>query len=108
MPGTGRRIGCAAARLHALQQVHGLGTDRLSGQIPLEIESEFFGIGVATVGIFLQAFQADRFEVAVDIGIQESRRRRQTLHDLEKRVDGVSARNGGRPVSNSYRIAPRP
>ena len=83
------------------------GHDRLAGEEPPQVVGQRGGRGVALARLLLQALQAI---------VSRSRGRPGTSRDggtgsafmtCSRVSSAVAPRNGGRPVSSSYRIAPR-
>ena len=83
--------------------------DPFAAQPALQVLGQRLGRGVAPGRLLLQALQADRLQVAVDPRV-EPRGRLGRPRPGPARASPATGRawNGGRPVSSSYRIAPRP
>ena len=58
------------------------GVDRLAGKPAIKVQSEPAGRGIAFLGVFLQAFQADRLQVGMNLGIERSGTPRLLFDDL--------------------------
>ena len=92
---------------HPAEEPHRSGPDRLVVQEPAQVVGQLTSRGVPLPGLFLQALQADRLQgrAACRAGAREAApgARRTTCSRV---VTQSVPRNGGRPVSISYRITP--
>ena len=86
------------------QSLDGAGSprpDRLAGQPALEVVGQRLGRAITPLGLFCQALEADRFQVAVDPRIERTGTLRLLLYDLEQ---GVERRVGAerRPAGQQF------
>ena len=82
--------------------------DRFARQKPTQVLRQRLRAAVALLRLLPQALQADRLQVARHLRIEPRGGTGSSRSTCSSVSSGVSAWNGGRPVSSSYRIAPRP
>ena len=77
------------------------GEDGAAVEEAVEVVGQRVGVGVAAVGLLLEAFQADCLQVARYLGPQPRRRHRLLGADLLECVGRRRSPEGRRPVSSS-------
>ena len=83
-----------------LEHVHRAGADRLAVEEAAQVVGQRLGALVAVGRVFFQALQADGFQVAIDVRVEQARRGRVALQHLHH---GVHRRLGleGRPAGQA-------
>ena len=77
----------AAPAAETLEGGDGTGEDGTALEEAVEVVGERVGVGVAAVGFLLEALQADRLQVARDLGLEPRRRHRLLGADLLDRIE---------------------